>query len=171
MSEDQPRRVATQVTQHVSQRKVNQPVTAPHPYYSNLKSSKNKTDLAEMYILKYGLTCALWLVMLKPVKTRNDSHFKELSAKQCKARMYRVTTDLLSLMATLVFPVFFLENMMTAVSAKMAQLGPHSAADCLSFNYLTRLPGQVHLTFNAHNERNSHCTPNNTSSLCSTSLA
>ncbi len=56
------------------------------------------------------------------------------------------------------------------VSGKMAQLGSHCAAVCLSFNYLTRLPVQVHLTHNAHNERNSHYPPNDTSSRCPTSF-
>lgn len=113
--------------QYVSQREVIQPVTAaPHPYYSNLKSSKNKTDITERYISKYRgklrsvaseATRIQTTMKRNPVETRNDSgpmQFKELSAtKQCRARMYPVTTDLLSLMATLVFPVFFL-NMMTA---------------------------------------------------------
>lgn len=42
---------------------------------------------------------------------------------------------------------------------------------CLSLSYLTRLPGQVHLTYNAHKERNRHYPPENTSSRCPSRLA
>ncbi len=49
-------------------------------------------------------------------------------------------------MATLVFPVFFLENMMTALSAKMAQLGSHSVAVC-------RLPDASPRTGTPHIQR------------------
>lgn len=147
--------------QYVSQREVIQPVTAaPHPYYSNLKPRKHKTNLSKRSILKYGCNMACVLQSKRQWNATRCvlTQLEERSAtKQCRMTMYPVATDLLSPTSTLFFPGFLL-NMMTVAeslqhpSAKMAQLGSHSAGVCRSTTWRVFQDGYTSHTTPTMNE-------------------